>query len=181
MAVILKELVRAGEIANSIAAGKKTWNDLFQKHTFFTEGYKYFLSIVSASRTKEAQQIWSGLVQSKVRRLVSGIEMSGTGVQLAHPFNKGFDRVHKCSNEDEVDMVFQGDLRFHVCDEKSDAANTTAEVNATAEVNGTPNGTAGGTTGIANGGAEQLTVYTTTYYVGLELGVSDCMSSKPIS
>jgi poly(A) polymerase len=180
-AIILRELVRAGEIANSIAAGKKTWNDLFHKHTFFTEGYKYFLSIVSASRTKEAQQIWSGLVQSKVRRLVSGIEMSDTGVELAHPFNKGFDRVHQCSNEDEVDMVFQGDLRFQVYGEKLDQANTADDVNMVTETNGTPNGTPNDTTGAANGDGVQMTVYTTTYYVGLELGVADCMSSSPIS
>ena len=173
-AIIIRELTRCKDLSHSIAAGKKSWKDLFEKHTFFTQGYKYYLSIVSGSRTKEAQQIWSGLVQSKVRRLVSGIEMSDTGVELAHPFNKGFDRVHRCKNSDEVDMVFQGDLRFQISEEKSEEIKSE---DTAMDTNTTSNGNAKEATQTPNGETEQLTVYTTTYYVGLELGGADGMLS----
>jgi len=155
--VIIKELKRADEITSLIVAGKKQWKDLFEKNTFFTNDYRYYLSIVSASRTKDAQEIWSGLVQSRVRRLVSGIEMSDTGVQLAHPFNKGFDRVHQCHAEEEIDMVFQGDLGFQITQEKA------AEASNAKGANGDGDGTEA---------KSPFTIYTTTYYIGLEVGTT---------
>lgn len=171
-AIIIRELTRCKDLSHSIAAGKKSWKDLFEKHTFFTQGYKYYLSIVSGSRTKEAQQIWSGLVQSKVRRLVSGIEMSDTGVELAHPFNKGFDRVHRCKTNEEVDMVFQGDLRFQVSEEKLEETKSDAMITTT-EMSDPSNGEAKEFTETSNGESGYLTVYTTSFYVGLELGGAD--------
>lgn len=170
--IIIRELQRAGEITNKIVDGKLQWKDLFQKHTFFTQGYKYYLSIVSASKTKEAQLIWSGLVESKVRRLVSGIEMSQAGVELAHPFNKGFDRVHHCKNEEEIDKVLQGSLEFQATNtttETTDQANDAAHVAAAQ----------GGGEGVkmpevkseetASDGSKPVTIHTTTYYIGIEL------------
>jgi poly(A) polymerase len=154
-AVILGEIERAAGICQSILAGKKSWDNLFEKHTFFTEDYKYYLSIVSASRTKEAQQIWSGLVQSKVRRLVSAIEMSDTGVDVAHPFNKGFDRVHLCKDDDEVNKVFQGELDFQISEEKL------AELEANDH---TENGATE-----SDSTVKPKIVYTTSFYIGLKL------------
>lgn len=163
--VIAREISRANNIATDIAMAKKPWKELFVKHNFFCEGYKYYLSIISGSRTKDAQQIWEGLVQSKVRRLVSGIEMSETGVKLAHPFTKGFDRVHKCKSEDEVDKIFQGDLSFQV-----------GETELTTNENGGI-GDEGFSkieaSGVNNDENQPLTIYTTTFYVGLELGVQE--------
>jgi poly(A) polymerase len=157
-AIILKELDRGVQIANNIIAGKATWKDLFVKHTFFTQDYKYYLSIVSAGRTKKAQNEWSGLVESKVRRLVSGIEMSDTGVECAHPFNKGFERIHSCKTEEEVDLVFQGDVRFQISEEKAAELETAIEAE---------NGT--------NGEPKPVLIYTASYYIGLELGETDGM------
>ena len=136
-------------ITNEIFAGKKAWVDLFQKHTFFTEGYKYYLSVIAGSRSKDAQTKWSGLVQSKVRRLVTGIELSDAGVELAHPFNKGFDRVHRCATEEQADMVLQGSLEYLISE--AEAENTTASQ------------------GDDEKSAENIFIYTTTYYVGIEL------------
>ncbi|KAF2665291.1 Poly(A) polymerase [Microthyrium microscopicum] len=155
--IVVRELKRANTITDAIFAGTKQWGDLFQKHTFFTEGYKYYLSIVSGSRTKEAQNIWSGLVESKVRKLVVGIEKSDTGVQLAHPFNKGFKRIHQCSTEEEVDKVFQGDLSFQVSKEEYEALENSADATDKDADD----------TSSKNGGKTVL--YTTTFYVGLEL------------
>jgi poly(A) polymerase len=168
--IILQELQRADRIAAEIGTGKQSWTDLFAKHTFFTGDYKYYLSIVSASRTKEGQQLWSGLVQSKVRRLVHGIEMSDTGVKLSHPYIKGFERVHRCSTEEEIDMVFQGDLRFQVSEEDQVASAESSD--------GTP-AVANGTTTEANGSVKKLTIWTTTFYVGLELA-TECRFRRDI-
>jgi len=171
--IITRELKRASVLTGQIADGKLQWKDLFQKHTFFTQDYKYYLSIVAASRTKEAQLIWSGLVESKVRRLVTGIETSQAGVELAHPFNKGFDRVHRCQNEEEIDMVLQGNLQFQAPEiktETTDVTNDPAHAAAAAQEGGgdiempKPDGEVH----TANGDGP-VTIYTTTYYMGIEL------------
>jgi poly(A) polymerase len=112
-AIILRELARANQIASDILNGKKPWSALFEKQTFFTQDYKHYLSIHCASRTKEGQHIWCGYVQSRVRRLVTGIELSAAGVKLAHPYVKGFDRIHVCKIEN-IDAVLMGDLQYEV-------------------------------------------------------------------
>ena len=151
--VIVRELERANAITNEIFAGKKQWKDLFKKHTFFTEGYKYYLSVIAGSRSKDAQLKWSGLVQSKVRRLVTGIELSDAGVEVAHPFNKGFDRVHRCNNEEEANIALQGSLQLQV-------AESEIEKTANAEANAEPD---------KQNSDSSIVIYTTTYYVGIEL------------
>lgn len=170
MKVIRKELERGTEIVKSIYDGKMQWKDLFQRHTFFTTDYKYYLSIVSASKTKEAQLIWSGLVESKVRRLVSSIEDSQPGISLARPFTRGFDRTHQYRTQEELDQILHGKLDFLILDSK----NTNMGNDATH-------------TAAAQGNAENMempkteddkksmnetntaTVWTTTYYIGIEL------------
>ena len=111
--IIMRELKRASGIATEILQGKQQWSALFEKHTFFTEDYKHYLSVHSASRSKEAQQIWSGYVQSRVRRLVSLIEASAKGVKLAHPYVKGFDRAHVCKVEN-INSIMLGETKFQV-------------------------------------------------------------------
>ena len=147
--VIVRELERANAITNEIFAGKKQWKELFKKHTFFTEGYKYYLSVIAGSRSKDAQTKWSGLVQSKVRRLVTGIELSEAGVEVAHPFNKGFDRVHRCSNEEEANIALQGSLQFQVAESDVETTNGSESNKSNSD--------------------NSIIIYTTTYYVGIEL------------
>ncbi|OCL02803.1 poly(A) polymerase Pap [Glonium stellatum] len=148
--IIIRELERGKDIINGIFAGKKAWKDLFERHSFFTLSYKYYLSVVSASRTKEAQNRWSGWVQSKVRILVKGIDESEAGVQCAHPFVKAFDRVHRCKDETEVERVVQGNQDYQISEPVPESGNEVA------------NG------GEANGDGTQI-IYTTTHYVGIEL------------
>lgn len=166
--VIVRELQRANEITNQIFAGMKQWKHLFQRHTFFSSGYKYYLSVIAASRTKEAQLIWSGLVQSKVRRLVAGIEQSDAGVEIAHPFNKGFDRVHRCKNEEEENAALQGSLQYQVTDVKTtdESKDIKQAVMAQGDTENLPMQNGDGQQSDENGGR---LIYTTTYYVGIEL------------
>lgn len=171
LSIITKELVRADKLATQIFSGERQWKDLFERHTFFSEGYKYYLSIVSASKTKEAQQIWSGLVQSKVRRLVTGIEQSQAGVEIAHPYTKGFDRVHRCKNDDEIDQVLQGSLDFQ---DKNVETQTTEQANdikqTTAADGSAENMEMPRADGLKQEGEDGVrTIYSTTFYIGLEL------------
>lgn len=170
LTIITRELHRADAICNKIVTtGEGQWKELFQRHTFFSQGYKYYLSIVSASLTKDAQLIWSGLVQSKVRRLVSGIEQSQPNVQIAHPYTKGFDRVHKVKNEDEKDEVLQGSIKYQITEVK-----TTEEANDIKQQTAAQGDTEGLTMPTTNGEKQDdkdgpSTVHTTTFYVGIEL------------
>jgi poly(A) polymerase len=154
--IIHRELKRGGDITDQIMMGKAQWKDLFVKHTFFTEGYKYYLSVISASTTKEAQNIWSGLVESKVRLLVVGLE-GHDSIALAHPFNKGFERVHECGTDEEIEKAKSGSLEFlvkEVTDQKNpESAETTTAEGLQASENR----------------SKTTIVYTTTHYIGLEL------------
>jgi poly(A) polymerase len=178
--VIHRELKRGGEIADNIIGGKAQWKDLFVKHTFFTQGYKYYLSIISASTTSEAQNIWSGLVESKIRWLVGGLE-GHDSIALAHPFNKGFERIHRCKDDAEVEAAKNGKLNYQIKEEdlipeergQVDAAGATngeAKTDATVEgpsENGEQDAMKDGEK--TQDSSKSTIVYTTTFYIGLEL------------
>lgn len=46
--VILRELQRGGDIVDKIFMKQLKWSDLFARHTFFSQDYKYYLSITSS-------------------------------------------------------------------------------------------------------------------------------------
>lgn len=167
-AVILRELQRGGDMVDKIFMKQLSWNDLFTRHTFFTNDYKYYLSITASSRTKEGESIWSGLVESKLRHLVGALDRKSV-IAVAHPFPKGFERTHIVKNEDEMTAVKNGSTKYQakgttteMTDETKDAAHQAA-----AE--------AGAADATVPGPADQApenngqTVYSTTYYIGLEL------------
>lgn len=94
----------------------------------------------------------SGLVESKLRHLVSKLEMLDN-VQLAHPFNKGFDFETECSTEDEAFRVARGE-----------------SINRS-EANGSAEGSGSNENG-STAASSKITVYTTSFYVGLILDTS---------
>ncbi|KAF5019774.1 hypothetical protein F66182_8211 [Fusarium sp. NRRL 66182] len=132
MTIINRELKRALQISESIMVGKRPWSDLFAKHTFFTAGYKYYISVISAAKTKEAHTIWSGYVESKVRMLVQKLEQQGS-IALAHAFNKGYERHHRCQNEQEIGSVQEGSLDY-LCTEPIEETSTVKIEPAVAEL-----------------------------------------------
>ncbi|KAI9820510.1 MAG: polynucleotide adenylyltransferase [Thelocarpon impressellum] len=170
--IISREMDRAAGIVDQIVKKQLQWKDLFSRHSFFTSGYKYYLSIVAASRTREAQLIWSGLVESKVRLLISSLE-NVESVELAHPFIKGFERVHRCRTEDEVEKITNGDLSYQTEDLKTSTMDPDSEdkpadgvdipVHVSSEQNASDEK--------KDDGEGSHTVYTTTYYVGIELAL----------
>ena len=169
--IICREMERASKIVEKIFAKQLQWNDLFAKHTFFTHDYKYYLGVIAASRSREAQLIWSGLVESKVRLLVTSLERVES-IELAHPFIKGFDRIHRCQTEDEVDCILRGDMRFH---RPNDAAvETMGPVNNdgpehSVASNGVDPGSIPNNDGTPSKKESAHTIYTTTFYIGIDI------------
>jgi poly(A) polymerase len=148
--IIHREIKRAQNITEDIMSGKAPWKDLFGKHTFFTQDYKYYLSVVSSSTTKAAQLKWSGLVESKVRLLVLNVEVDES-VALARPFNKGFERAHRCKTDEEVEQVKHGSLKYQVpLDSLGDNEAADGEDKSTED-------------------PAVTMVYTNTHYIGLQL------------
>ncbi|KAI5310848.1 polynucleotide adenylyltransferase, partial [Ascosphaera atra] len=190
--VLLRELKRGEEIVNNIFAGNMKWHDLFTKHSFFTNDYKYYLSITTSSTTKEAQSVWSGLVESKLRHLVGALAHKPI-VHVAHPFPKGFERVHICRNEQEMTEVKNGSMKYkadNITTETTDQANDPKHIAVAQDAQEavapptdgtqteTPQNseTAGqGEKASSSGDTPEdlIKLYTTTYYIGLEI--------KPVS
>ncbi|KAK8435717.1 poly(A) polymerase Pap [Phyllosticta citricarpa] len=175
--VIQRELERARTLSTEILDGKKRWKDLFERHTFFTQDFKYYLSIVAASNDKEAQDNWSSSVESKVRKLVGLIEQSpAEDIELAQPFNKGFKRVHHCKNDEENEKVLQGSVEFVVKTGTTNESNGLLQdigaqgaANKLDLDNTAPEGENNNGTGEDAGGSDTMIVYTTTFYIGIEL------------
>ncbi|KAK2747766.1 polynucleotide adenylyltransferase [Myotisia sp. PD_48] len=167
-AVILRELKRGGDIVDKIFLGQAQWSDLFAKHSFFSQDYKYYLSITSSSTGKEAQSVWSGLVEAKLRHLVGALDRK-SAFEVAHPFPKGFERIHVCKDEQEVEEVRAGSAKYQArgtttatTDETNDPTHVAA-VEDGAENLPMPNGDE------PSENSDSRTIYTTTYYIGLEL------------
>ena len=177
-----RELTRGKAIAEKIMIGQAPWKDLFVKNTFFTQDYKHYLAVTSSSLTKEAQQIWCGRVESRVRLLVEALE-SHPSIALAHPFNKTFGRVHRCRTNAEVEKAKSGSIGCLYTEKPIEATNPKNGTNGgTAAVegegldggndsgDGAPVATVRDVDGEKANGDESFTfIYTTTSYIGLEL------------
>ncbi|KAL6720466.1 polynucleotide adenylyltransferase [Lecanora helva] len=175
--IIIRELKRGRGITDKIFMGQLQWKDLFVKHSFFTDDYKYYLSIIAASRTKEAQHVWSGLVESKIRTLVASLETQES-IAVARPYTKGFERVHHCKDESEIDAVLNGDLKYQAPDVKTETTDSIKDPKHTALAQGDAEGMAmpdEDSTASTNG-SHVHTIYTTTYYVGLEIAQGQALS-----
>lgn len=127
MAVIQRELEIGARLTDEILLGRRPWKDLFTKHTFFTQDFKYYLTVISASKTREAQNTWAGFIESKVRILVQKIEIHPS-IGLARPFNKSYERVHKCKNDAQIEEVQSGSLNYVVKEDATEAKTTNGVV-----------------------------------------------------
>jgi poly(A) polymerase len=165
--IIQRELKRGITVMEKIMLGKAPWKELFMKHTFFTQGYKYYLSIISASTDQDAQRDWSGTVESKVRLLVQNLE-GHESIAIAHPYIKGFERTHKCRTDEEVERAKSGSLEYQI-KETGIATSADDHIDDAIMAHDTANGEQK-----ANGDMKITMVYTTTFYVGLELQEGKC-------
>lgn len=86
--VILEEFERAKVLCDQITKGLdgKEWKDLFEPIKFF-QMYAHFLAIISSSQSE-----WIGLVESKIRHLVTSLERHAC-IKLAHIFPSSYTRT----------------------------------------------------------------------------------------
>lgn len=170
--VLMREMERAEGVVRGVYDSGRPWKDLFQRHNFFTDAYKHYICVITAGKTKEAQQAWSGLVESKVKWLISGIELSDAkSVELVQPFNKGFNRVHECKQGDDVEKTLEGSLECQVKEIKTE---TTEQANdimvqaaAQTEADGQHVPATNGAVPAETDGMQ--TIWTTTFYLGIGL------------
>lgn len=166
MTIIKRELQRGLEISEKIMVGKRPWSDLFVKHTFFTSDYKYYISVISASKTKEAHKIWSGYIESKVRMLVQKLEQHPS-IALAHAYNKGYDRRHRCKDDNEIAQVQEGSLSFLTKEDIVEPEDDPEDGKTDARLKTVP-----GEDDKAAEATSPALIYTTTHYIGLQLDPS---------
>lgn len=172
--VILRELQRGGDVVDKIFLKKLSWSDLFTRHTFFTQDYKYYLSITALSKTKEDEAVWSGLVESKLRHLVGALDRKAI-IAVAHPFPKGFERVHVVTNDEEMEAVKNGSTNYQAKGTTTETTDETKDpAHQAAAQAGMENATVPAPAEQTEKAEQKLesgnhTVYTTTYYIGLEL------------
>ncbi|PVH97068.1 Poly(A) polymerase [Periconia macrospinosa] len=157
MAAMMDEFKRGAEITARIQDGQSTWDELLQRHTFFTKDHKFYLSVIATSLTPEADENFKGLVKSKITRLSRSIEDSDQSDKRARPYMKEFDRVHRCANPDQIERVKQGSMDYQI--KKADLP----EDGQAPAVDGT------------------TLVYTSTLYIGLTVPEGEYSKSLDIS
>ncbi|KAH0847714.1 hypothetical protein AYO21_07702 [Fonsecaea monophora] len=161
--VILRELERADKIVTKIFAGRASWSELFRKHTFFTADHKYYLSVTASALNADAAKAWAGLVESKVRIFV--MQLEGTkGIELARPFTKGFKRVHKCQDVDQIREVQRGSMKYKV--EETKTVETTDPELVTTNGEGAAVPLTENTS--QENDRDAHTIYTYTFYIGID-------------
>ncbi|ODV92333.1 hypothetical protein CANCADRAFT_56050 [Tortispora caseinolytica NRRL Y-17796] len=159
--IILDEMARAGKIVDEIMQNKRPWSDFFVKHDFFHK-YKYYLTIrASTTGGAEQQSLWHGLVNSKLRHLVTKLELLDT-IALAHPFIKSIDKVYYVKTDEDAKQVVAGNLSSVVRTENADL-----ETSAKKEVK--TEDTADGLDTKENPEEKLIAVYTSIFFIGLRL------------
>ncbi|XP_071522219.1 poly(A) polymerase type 3 isoform X3 [Panulirus ornatus] len=72
-AVMVEEFKMGLQITEDIMLAKATWDKLFQPPNFFQK-YRHYLVVIAVARTPEDHLEWYGLVESKIRHLISTLE-----------------------------------------------------------------------------------------------------------
>jgi len=80
--IIVNEFNGANLIMDSIMNGKAEWSDLLEEVNFFSR-YKHFLSIMCGTETLDDHLNFSGLVESKIRILITSLDKNGS-IDIVH-------------------------------------------------------------------------------------------------
>ena len=88
------------------------------------------------------------------------------GIILAHPFNSSFDKVHYCTTDDEAAQVATGETMKHLR-----AESTNLQKTALAAESGIDS--VADTDGVALPPKANIAVYTSTFYIGLNISLKD--------
>jgi poly(A) polymerase len=137
--IMIEQFKEASELVAKIMVGEYGWDNLFVHHDFFSR-YRHYLQIVAASKTKEQQLKWGGMVESRLRQLIMRLEVVD-GIALAHPFIKGTDRNFICTSDEQWISIGHG--TWPAGEPPSEEEMATAETD------------------------RKQVIYTTSFYVGL--------------
>lgn len=165
--VVVREIARGSQITDNIFNGKATWADLFEKHTFFTKDHKYYLCVIATCEDPDDAKAWGGLVESKIRHFTMTLENNAKLISLARPFTKGWKRVHRAENDDQLKEIRKGETKYK------------AEATKTVEPSDPATGTAApdgvdlmakdeDMKSIKSEGKDGTPVTTYTYYIGID-------------
>ncbi|CAI8011918.1 Poly(A) polymerase gamma [Geodia barretti] len=103
--IMIKEFNRGLDVCTDITLDRKKWEDLFEPLSFFGL-YKHYIVICAKSSSVEHHIKWSGLVESKIRILVSKLEFND-GIELAHVYPTAYGPPPGEKSE-QVSMWFIG-------------------------------------------------------------------------
>ncbi|KAI8047287.1 poly-A polymerase [Gilbertella persicaria] len=107
--IILGEFNMAAQTVDKIMMGSLPWSALFLPHTFF-QNYKYYLQVIVSSDAHARFLGWSGLVEAKLRLLVTKLE-TVPSIALVHPYIHGFKHEHLCHSPEEVYAATHGQFK----------------------------------------------------------------------
>ena len=93
------------------------------------------------------------------------------GIVLAHPFNSAFDKVHYCTTDEEAAQVATGETIKHLRTENTDLQKSVLTAGTTISTEN-PDGT-NGTEASTKG---DIVIYTSTFYIGLNIQLKDSNS-----
>ena len=88
------------------------------------------------------------------------------GIILAHPFNSSFDKVYYCTTDDEAAQVATGETIRHLRAESTNLQKTALAAEAGI-------GSVTDTDGVAPAPNANIAVYTSTFYIGLNISPKD--------
>ncbi|KAJ6645725.1 Poly(A) polymerase gamma [Pseudolycoriella hygida] len=94
--VIMDEFERGMAITEAIMFGKATWERLFEAPSFFYK-YRHFIVLLVRSKSAEDHLEWCGLVESKIRLLVTQLERN-QHITLPHVNPKCFQHTKPAEN-----------------------------------------------------------------------------------
>ncbi|XP_044169977.1 poly(A) polymerase alpha-like, partial [Acropora millepora] len=80
--IMKEEFDRGLKVTSDALIGKSTWDALFEPPNFFSK-YKHYIVLSALSNCEEDHHEWIGLVESKIRILISNLE-NAPFVSLAH-------------------------------------------------------------------------------------------------
>ncbi|KAE9551057.1 hypothetical protein FO519_005724 [Halicephalobus sp. NKZ332] len=92
--IMTKEFKDAFQTMLEITSKKKTWRNLFKEVNFFSR-YRHFICLLCATETKEDHLVFGGLVESKIRHLISFFERNQC-INLCHINPKKYKPLADC-------------------------------------------------------------------------------------
>ncbi|XP_049882188.1 poly(A) polymerase type 3 [Pectinophora gossypiella] len=106
--VIMEEFRLGLAITDEIMLGKCGWERLFEAPNFFSR-YKHFIVLLASSATPDDQLQWCGLIESKIRHLITTLERN-QHITIAHVNPECYSSVPLSTNNGQPLALPPGSL-----------------------------------------------------------------------